>query len=666
MASRFIMPQADVGTGISPSDGAQLFFFDTGTSNKKPIYSNSTGTERSNPVIADGNGVFPEIWIVGTYKVVLKDKNGRLTGFREADPVFSDGATTDVARNFPTIASAKADDELEEFIGGFVDVAEYTVGKPIIQQYKIVAAGTGTDDGGEFHDSTTAGLFQLQLIPKAILHAFVFGIKGDGTDEIVQMTALKDYQLSTGLDAIFTNSGSSYNVDDANMPWRNTVTVSPTLEDFKGMTLFCGAGVVFKTTSVNGADVFQLNAMDGFNIIGYPGITATVSGSQAGSNAVSVTNGGKDIYVEANPFSMPGLDKGPNIDGGKGFTMQNGATATNNFTNVKLKGKVDDCAFAFNAAFDYDEFDIGLSPIFSGIEVDIIGENCWVGVSMGAAAATVTFPATEKDIGIKVNATLINCAQILDLQRWIRADVNVHVVNTKTKVNLFRPLASDQLVYGMRVLGDYHSNVKFTGTMVEVDNKLIIGGTTQGGGVVGASDGLTLDFELDSTTVVDTEIDVINSGGNTIKNSVLRLSKNVVASLPASTLLLIAANNNNVTLGPNLTGSFTGTMTGLTTSPTGTIKYSMKGDVVVMEIPIITGTSNSTFTTISGILTDVRPITAQTCVGVAEDNGTKLLIRITVATSGTITLYKTPGTSGSWTASGTKSIQASTITYRKS
>jgi hypothetical protein len=92
MSNRFIMPQADVGKGISPSDGAQLFFFGTGTVVKKDIFSDGIGTASANPVVSDSSGVFPEIWIDGAYKVVLRDKNNRLSGFGVADPVTSQGA----------------------------------------------------------------------------------------------------------------------------------------------------------------------------------------------------------------------------------------------------------------------------------------------------------------------------------------------------------------------------------------------------------------------------------------------------------------------------------------------------------------------------------------------------------------------------------------------
>jgi len=74
--SRFVLPVASVGEGITPFDGAKLYFYDTGTSNLKDTYSDTDLTvPNTNPVIADADGFFGDIFIADTYKVVLKDKN---------------------------------------------------------------------------------------------------------------------------------------------------------------------------------------------------------------------------------------------------------------------------------------------------------------------------------------------------------------------------------------------------------------------------------------------------------------------------------------------------------------------------------------------------------------------------------------------------------------
>jgi len=77
MAIRFILPFADVGSGILPSSGAQLFFYknkEVGT-DKDTFTSIDELIENANPVIADANGLFPDIFVTGAYTVVLKDKD---------------------------------------------------------------------------------------------------------------------------------------------------------------------------------------------------------------------------------------------------------------------------------------------------------------------------------------------------------------------------------------------------------------------------------------------------------------------------------------------------------------------------------------------------------------------------------------------------------------
>lgn len=90
--SRFILPFADVGSGIKPSSGAQLFFYETGTSTLKDTFTDASGTiPNANPVIANASGVFGDIFITDTYKVVLQDKNN--SQIWEADPVTSTSAS---------------------------------------------------------------------------------------------------------------------------------------------------------------------------------------------------------------------------------------------------------------------------------------------------------------------------------------------------------------------------------------------------------------------------------------------------------------------------------------------------------------------------------------------------------------------------------------------
>lgn len=77
MPTLFVAPFFDAGSGISPSSGAQLFFNAVGKTISQDTFTTEVAViENTNPVIADENGLFPAIWLVDEYDVVLKDKNG--------------------------------------------------------------------------------------------------------------------------------------------------------------------------------------------------------------------------------------------------------------------------------------------------------------------------------------------------------------------------------------------------------------------------------------------------------------------------------------------------------------------------------------------------------------------------------------------------------------
>lgn len=80
------------GTG-DPLPGATLDFFEPGTTTRKDTFSDSgLTTTNPNPVVADGSGVMPSIFLDGIYKVVLKNSAGVIQPEGTKDPV---GDTTE-------------------------------------------------------------------------------------------------------------------------------------------------------------------------------------------------------------------------------------------------------------------------------------------------------------------------------------------------------------------------------------------------------------------------------------------------------------------------------------------------------------------------------------------------------------------------------------------
>lgn len=110
-------------------------------------------------------------------------------------------------------------------------------------------------------------------------------------------------------------------------------------------------------------------------------------------------------------------------------------------------------------------------------------------------------------------------------------------------------------------------------------------------------------------------------------------------------------------------GSFTGTLTGCTTLPTGTCYYSIVGDLAMITFPQIVGVSNTTAATITGMPSVLTPPTlAQNVPASVMDNGATNQYGFVSITGTTITLK--PDVAGSnFTASGNKGINACTVSF---
>jgi hypothetical protein len=108
-------------------------------------------------------------------------------------------------------------------------------------------------------------------------------------------------------------------------------------------------------------------------------------------------------------------------------------------------------------------------------------------------------------------------------------------------------------------------------------------------------------------------------------------------------------------------GTFTATLTGVTASTTGTgiwVKISIGNTgVVVLWIPSLVGTSNSTAATVSGLPSAIQTSFAQNLFCLTENAGTPGFSLIQVpAASSAITLFNGVPPSSTFTASGSKGV----------
>lgn len=106
--------------------------------------------------------------------------------------------------------------------------------------------------------------------------------------------------------------------------------------------------------------------------------------------------------------------------------------------------------------------------------------------------------------------------------------------------------------------------------------------------------------------------------------------------------------------------TFTMTGTGFTMNPTGTAAYILAGAGVIIFIPNLSGTSNATTFTLTGIPAAIQPATLTTAFGGIgiTDNAVNVnvgYIRVNAA-SGTWDVFRNTNFAANWTAAGTKAI----------
>lgn len=190
MATRFVLPLADVGSGIKPSDGAQLFFSEEGETfdaAPKDTFSNEAATlANANPLIADSTGVFPECWITGRYKVVLKDKNNVQTW--EEDPVIELVNFSSASVSFETVDDMTSN--LAIVAGQFISVEDYATGNGSgVLFFKVVAGAAPSADGGNQIGHDTLNVYFQQNFP-GFVPIKAYGAKGNGVaDDNVALEA---------------------------------------------------------------------------------------------------------------------------------------------------------------------------------------------------------------------------------------------------------------------------------------------------------------------------------------------------------------------------------------------------------------------------------------------------------------------------------------------
>ncbi|WP_141213343.1 hypothetical protein [Janthinobacterium sp. PC23-8] len=532
--------------------GGRLYTYAYGTTAFKAAYTDPEGTVPQT-YTADGLGgqyialnargelPTPLYLAFGAYDIALKRADGSTVWTRRAEPTVGGapngalmvGADDGKAGTiFTTVAGfiAKILSSSGSALMGFIQAGIGAIGRSIQSKLRENVSLLDFMDE-ETRAAVASGVYTAELRAKML----------------IAVNAAWESAL-TRRHNLYAPNGH-YELGEFSFPWRQSIVEE--LLDCKGVTLFCqGPGAVFRTLSVHGADVFQFNGVSNFSVFGYPTLTGSLLGTEgSGSNGCSITGGSKNLYLEISPNNCESIDKGTFSDGGKGATIQSDATPLQLGT-ITLKILAKDCYQGFG-------FEAGLVNFLDkaiAVDVDIVAENCFTAVAIGAGAAIGPIPPGTHT-GVRVRGQSINCQKDVFLARAHGVQVDMQIVTTKTEAE--RRLdprgsfwdADDLIVEALRCTYAKNSQINITGNKGDCAYKAAIGGTSAGvSGQNGATEHCNIFLDVGGTASV---IDVlpVDFGGNGLSNSILEITQTTSPTLHPD--FYLASRDNTLIIGPS-------------------------------------------------------------------------------------------------------------------
>lgn len=189
MAYRFVEPRTRVGEAIEDFGGAKLYFFDFGTSNAKVTHSDFARTvANTDPVVADADGIFPDIFLDIQASVTLKTANDvivygpediyapedGITGLAASAVSVADTAGVFTATNVETVLKEISDNFLklsrtntisagQTFSAGFLQMADFEIRRALMVDYAIKHNAVSSSSGTLTLDLSTGNSFVTTL-----------------------------------------------------------------------------------------------------------------------------------------------------------------------------------------------------------------------------------------------------------------------------------------------------------------------------------------------------------------------------------------------------------------------------------------------------------------------------------------------------------------------
>lgn len=281
------------GNGLAMA-GAQLFFYQTGTTNPQNTYTTSAlSTPNTNPVVADSNGLFPPIYLSPTgidYKAILENSDGAVIATR--DPLLvaqANSASTATLASASNVAIGAASADYI-FITGSVTIASFD------------PAAAGTERTLEFAAALTLTNSTAIILPgganivTAAGDVAIFRSEGAGNwrcvnymrASVVPPVSPSPLTATLGVDVALSNTGTYFD--------------GPTLNIGTVGTWLVIAEVSLVDTA--GGAQFSAKLWDGTTIIAWlPGSTSGANGQTSITLAGFITNPVANVKVSVNDSS---------------------------------------------------------------------------------------------------------------------------------------------------------------------------------------------------------------------------------------------------------------------------------------------------------------------------------------------------------------------------
>jgi hypothetical protein len=645
VSNLFSLPkQTPVTPAGSVYAGAKAYFYRTGTSTPKDTYSDADlTTPNANPVVADSGGLFGPIFLDTSdfeYRLTLKtsadvliytqDNVGGRLSQAEFDALLNSAGSGGVGAALYPRTTAE--------IAASVTPTSYRYAPGNILRYGADPTGVSSSDSagqamldqraqGGAECYVPSGTYKQTVVWTYPLSLTSLVLRGDGMQSSVITTALNIEQL--------TNAGA-----DA-----SNGLLFPLIEDIEFKN-------TFTVTAGAGATNFHIHLKNP--------LRALIRNVRCRSN-----------------FN----DTDHNDANHGGIQLELVSTFTSAFLNL-----IDSCYL--------DHAQVLVSTSDSVISNSIVyGHNCQYGIKSTSGNLTVThcqIIGSRSKGGVWIAPGSLNSKIVNNF-----FDGSYDAVNSGYGI-VVEPTSSTSSY--VQITGNYFWRQYYAGILaIDTISTSIVGNQFWNcGRADSASDPLNSDIELRGVTLSPSTNTISNNtafrsgtrsnlglfilennAGVNCANNIY--SGNTVTSSPSAykaapivlNLGLFSGGSKSIANAGSGTetesySSFTGTGTGFATPPTGTIKYSVADNKVTLFFNAISGTSNSTAFTVTGMPAAIRPAAGVYGAVLIKNSGTDELGFINIATSGVISVFRTVGglSLTSFTNSGTKEIGAgSTITY---